>query len=64
MPLASSKRVWLGNHRQLSLRQGVLVMGSLEAVLNENGLGQWFATLDAEEISLANIMDVTSEDLK
>jgi hypothetical protein len=39
-------------------------MGSLEAVLNENGLGQWFATLDAEEISLANIMDVTSEDLK
>jgi hypothetical protein len=39
-------------------------MASLETTLNENGLGKWHATFEAEEITLDNIADMTSDDLK
>jgi serine/threonine protein kinase len=39
-------------------------MATLEAILTENGLGKWHATLTAEEIDLDNISDMTMDDLK
>jgi hypothetical protein len=39
-------------------------MATLESMLNDNGLGEWAATLEAERITLAHLHKLTNEDLK
>ena len=39
-------------------------MASLEAILTDNGLGKWFATLAAEEVDLDTIADLTIDELE